>query len=393
MEKINGQDYFLVADIGGTNSNLALIGREEGHFQLLREVVYPSKEINGIVEPLLKLYKQAQAKWGKFPLSACCVSAAGPVRNGVCRLTNARWLIDINELKTAFKIPIQLVNDFVAITSSLELLDLSNPETVVILNQAPCHAPIEKRSQLSSVPPPPKESTASPQQIAHQGHATAAPPPEGSVRLVLGAGTGLGVGFSTYQGNWQAHPSEGGQADFSPFNAPSARLRNFLVEKLGRLRDEDLISGNGLANIYSYLRHCQNQKKHPDHLELPTTKLQDHLDTAEPSEQPKLIGQGANKGDKLCETTLAWFAQLYGQVTARYALLLLPKHGIFLAGGVTQRYQSALLKNQAFMKSFTHATHTEASQLLKTLPVYLIREYSTSLYGAAVIAATAADRQ
>jgi len=78
--------------------------------------------------------------------------------------------------------------------------------------------------------------------------------PQGT-RLVVGAGTGLGVCMLNWQGNaYAVHASEAGHADFAPLDATQDALLAALREPFGRVSYERIVSGPGLLRIFSFLQ-------------------------------------------------------------------------------------------------------------------------------------------
>ncbi|MBP7617785.1 MAG: glucokinase, partial [Geothrix sp.] len=164
----------LVADVGGTNLNLALLAPEGPRYRLLRKARYSTQEEVSLLGPLQRFLAGAPSL---RPLRAC-FSGAGPVLDHRIHLTNAPWDIDASALERSLGVPVHLVNDFTALSCGVLQLDLEDPSQVTPL--------------------------------AHGDGSLPAADPRG-LALVVGAGTGLGVGFvvRSAQGA-RAFPSEGG---------------------------------------------------------------------------------------------------------------------------------------------------------------------------------------
>ena len=77
----------LVADIGGTNTRLALCDTPDAPQQVarFRNAEFPSLDM------VLRHYLDGL---GHPPVQAACVAVAGPVRHGVGRMTNLDWAMD-----------------------------------------------------------------------------------------------------------------------------------------------------------------------------------------------------------------------------------------------------------------------------------------------------------
>ena len=69
----------LAGDIGGTNTNLGLVGYKKGKFTLILETVFPSATLTSLAEPLAETLKIAKEHSPELKPEYCCISAAGPV--------------------------------------------------------------------------------------------------------------------------------------------------------------------------------------------------------------------------------------------------------------------------------------------------------------------------
>ncbi|MEO1704487.1 MAG: glucokinase, partial [Pseudomonadota bacterium] len=116
----------IVADIGGTNTRVALA---EGR-TLLPETIrkYPNKDYPGL-ESVLKDYIAAE---DDVDTAACCVAIAGPVRDGVGTLTNLNWTIDKEMLRRATQAEtVAVLNDLQAPGHALGHIDPANLTTII----------------------------------------------------------------------------------------------------------------------------------------------------------------------------------------------------------------------------------------------------------------------
>ncbi len=126
---------FLVADVGGTNTRLALAddqGKLSGPIAHFANADYRS--FADVVDTFFARQKISR-------VSACCVAMAGPVTAGQARLTNLDWHISVAELRriTGTEHAI-LMNDLTALGCSLSLLrpsgvkQIFQPETDIYRN-------------------------------------------------------------------------------------------------------------------------------------------------------------------------------------------------------------------------------------------------------------------
>ncbi|SHJ19856.1 glucokinase [Wenxinia saemankumensis] len=198
----------LVADIGGTNTRVALA---DGRAVLPDSVRRYSNGDHPGLESVLRLYCQEE---GVDP-TAACVAVAGPVRDGRATMTNLDWTIDRGTLTRA-----------------------TRAERTAILNdlQAQGHAighiPAEN---LIEVIPFPEAS-------------------EHAAKLVIGVGTGFNAApvFETGAGRL-VPPSESGHVNLPVRDARDMRLCDFVSTAHGFPAVEDVLSGRGLERVYAWL--------------------------------------------------------------------------------------------------------------------------------------------
>ncbi len=181
------------------------------------------------------------------------------------------------------------------------------------------------------------------------------PLPQG-VRAVLGAGTGLGEGFMAWQGDgYRVFPSEGSHADFAPADEKQDLLLQCLRRKYGHVSWERVVSGPGLADIYRCLGGGDAE--------------------------PARIADAAQKGsDHLAAAALGLFVAAYGAEAGNLALKLLPRGGVYIAGGIAPQILPKL-KEGGFMDAFR--AKGRFAGLLATLPVHVVKNPRVGLLGAA----------
>ena len=187
----------LVGDIGGTNARFALW--RDDHLEAVQ--VLATADFSG-PEQAIMAYLQAQ---GLPPgaIGSVCLACAGPVGGDLFRFTNNHWSID----RAAFCQRLQvdellLINDFSAM--ALGMTRLTERERMVVCEgQAQAERPV----------------------------------------LVIGAGTGLGVGTLLEQadGRWLVLPGEGGHVDLPVGSPREAELWQILHRQLGHVRAEDVL--------------------------------------------------------------------------------------------------------------------------------------------------------
>jgi glucokinase len=334
----------LAGDIGGTNANLALIGKKGGTFTLLMDRHYRTKEEPSLIEPLGRFLAEAEREHEGMRPELCCISGAGPVVDGRIVLTNAPWAIEAKAVESAFSIPTILINDFTAVSYGVLLLDPANPE-----------------------------------QITRLPHGDGSlPRPQNGVRLVVGAGTGLGVGYVVKVRNRvEALPSEGGHVTLPVYDDESRGFQRWLEAKYGFVPGAEAgVSGQGIGNIFAYLADREAAAGN-----VPGLAAKDILDSPE-AERPALVAQAASS-DLLCAKSMDMFVKLYARVAADGTASFLPSGGVFLAGGIPAKNEERFLEGGRFMAMFERSYAKHIRAILAKTPVMIVKDYSISLYGAA----------
>ena len=329
----------LVADVGGTNTTVALLDTS-GHseYRIVEKHRVGSQEIGGLAEALFS----AAETW-KISLpdvaTQLVVSAAGPVQDNRAQLTNVSWPVDGNALRGKLEIPVSVINDFTAVCYGIPVFLESAPEKIELLPGSP--------APRQTVP--------------------------GDVMAVVGPGTGLGVGFLFRRRNsFQAIPSEAGHMTFAPTDETSRRLQRFLENEGPSLGWEPFVSGRGLASILSFLTSTESD---PTQEALRIAGL--------PSQERPAAVAAAADSDPICAKAVDLFVRLLGNFCSNIAVAGLPRAGLFLAGGVTIRNPEWFEDPHGFLEAFHSNYHPSLRKTLSEIPVALVRDYAISLYGAA----------
>jgi glucokinase len=264
--------YSLLADIGGTNTRVALAQGTE----LLPDTIrrYSNADFPGL-ETVLSGYL---AEEGNPDCTGACVAAAGPVRDGVATLTNLDWTIDGATIARA-----------------------AQAETVAVLNdlQAQGHAlghlAPEKLTTILDGP------DAGPQ----------------AAKLVIGLGTGFNCApvYETPGGRF-VPPAEAGHANLPIRTEMELELCRELGDVHGFPAVEEVLSGRGLVHTYAWLSRRAGTPR-----EVTSTEIFD---------------AAASGTDPLAEEALRIFVKLFGTVTGNLALIHLPFGGIYLIGGMAR---------------------------------------------------------
>ncbi|WP_172295293.1 ROK family protein [Pseudoruegeria sp. HB172150] len=266
--------YSLVADIGGTNTRVALAeGLDIVHGTVRR---YRNAEYPGL-ETVLREYLESE---DDVDCAGACVAVAGPVRNGVGQLTNLDWRIDTDTLARATQAEtVSILNDLQAQGFALEHLKPESLQTVIPMPDA--------------VPD--------------------------ATRLVVGAGTGFNSAtvYHTRKGRI-VPPAEAGHANMPIRNEADLRLAKFVETAHGFPGIEDVLAGRGLERIYAWLGHEQGAVR-----EVRAKEIMEAL---------------AEGSDPRAEETARVYVRLLGSVVGNLALTMLPFGGIYLIGGVATAF-------------------------------------------------------
>lgn len=272
--------YSLVADIGGTNTRVALAdGRRivDGTIRRYRNAEFPG------LESVLTRYIADEG--GVDPIAAC-VAVAGPVRDGRATLTNLDWTIDKDTLARATK-----------------------ARTVAILNdlQAQGHAlGYIEASKIRSILPGPADNA-------------------NAAKLVVGVGTGFNAApvYDLEHGRIVT-PSESGHANLPIRTEMELRLCQFVSTAHGFPAVEDVLSGRGLERVYAFLGQEAGDPRE--------CAAQDIMTACASSADPRAV-QAAEL-----------FSRILGTVCGNLSLIQLPFGGVYLVGGVARAFAPHLTR-------------------------------------------------
>ena len=192
-------------------------------------------------------------------------------------------------------------------------------------------------------------------------------------RLVVGAGTGLGVGLLCPLGNgrYEAYPTEGGHMAFAPTDETQEALLRHLRGLHGRVSYERLVSGPGLVAIYRFLL---------EHLQAPP-EAQVLLQTPDPA--AAISTEALAQEDSPAARALDIFIDAYGAVAGDLALATLATGGVYIAGGIAPRLLPRLRRGD-FLGAFLRKGRM--SRLVASMPLHVVTDPAVGLTGAVVAA-------
>jgi glucokinase len=323
--------HVLAADIGGTKTIMALAARGKPWSTVVAERTYASRDFSMLEAVIQNFMARPEVAENAGNVAAACFAVAGPVVGSGTTLTNLGWRIDAREIAARFRLPaVTLVNDFAA--AGLGLPRLAGSDLVTLQHGLP------------------------------REHGT---------RLVIGAGTGLGVGWLTWDGSrYRPHDSEAGHADFAPLDDLQDRLLVSLRRNFGRVSWERVVSGPGLMRIFSFLQEAGMESPSREMIEASKRR----------PDATEVIGEfGLARRDPLAVRALDLFVATYGAFAGNAALATLAHGGVYVAGGIAPKIVEKLQEG-TFMRAFNDKGRF--SDLLKTLPVYVVMNPKVGLYGA-----------
>jgi glucokinase len=319
----------LAGDVGGTKTQLALyepgsLPRSPSSQQRLPSRDFPSLEA---------LIGEFLARTRVQP-TRVVLGIAGPVVNNQCEATNLPWRMSGDQLGQSLGgARVTLMNDLV--TTSWGLGELSDADLETL----------------------------------HEGQ------PANGNRALIAAGTGLGEALIVRDGErWLPCASEGGHADFGPRNPLEDQLLEWHRTRHGRVSYERILSGPGLADLFRFLRDARRGDEPAD--------VAREFDTA--ADPAVVVTQSALEGrSERASLALELFCDIYGAEAGNVALKFLAVGGLFVGGGIAPKIRPVLASGR-FTRAFLDKGRLKP--VLEQIPVRLIRDENTSLWGAARVA-------
>lgn len=269
----------LLADIGGTNTRVALADGAEVRIDSIRRFPNGDYQARGqdIAQVLRDYLDQTGARVG-----GVCVAAAGPVQDGVATMTNLDWVIDAAKLTGATgATKVAILNDLQAQGQALGHIPAANLRRVV-------EGPVKP----------------------------------GAPMLVVGLGTGVNAApvHPGPQGR-VVPPSECGHVSMPVRSEEDFQLARFIEARLRAEGDaphagvEEVLAGRGLANLHAFAAHAAGE-------------------TASLTSAEVLVAAAA--GDATATHAARLYIHILAQMLADLALIHLPYGGIHLIGGMSR---------------------------------------------------------
>lgn len=262
----------LVADIGGTNSRLAVAStyRKDSKIELENILKFKNSDFKNFEEIITKYLSTKDG----LEINRMCVAAAGIVSNTVVEMSNLNWKITVSSLQTAANVEkVFIINDLQAQGYALDFIN-------------------------------PKEL----EKLIDGSHSTS----ESDTKLVCGMGTGFNVAiaYKTAFGTF-VPASEYGHARITVANEGQNSIIKHLEKKSPFVSYENILAGLGLNRLDQFL----NQRN---------------------DRSPADILAAAEAGDLQAKEVGNQLAGFAGQAFGDFALMNMALGGVYLIGGVAR---------------------------------------------------------
>lgn len=319
----------LLVDLGGTNVRFALVDPARRNPLAGQPVQrFRVADFSDLAQAARSFLADMDAAAGRAVLAV-----AGPVAGDRVNMTNHPWVISRRALMAELGLDdLMMVNDFAAMSLSLTLLEASDARPLGLPRLAP------------------------------------AVPDKARTFAVLGPGTGLGAGALLWR-DGRAFPlqTEGGHVGFAPMGEQEIALLRHLARDFGRVSNERLLSGAGLANIYLSLAAMSGAV----------------VDDAAPEAITRRAAEGS---DPLAERALGIFCDVLGSVAGDLAMAYGAWDGVYLAGGLAA-VAWPWLEQGGFRRRFEDKGRY--ADVLARVPTLVITHPEPGLLGAAAFARSA----
>jgi glucokinase len=324
----------LAGDIGGTKTNLAIFSPESLSRGVGLRAALAQGTFASANHPSLEAIAREFLSQVELEIDRAAFGVAGPVVDDRAQITNLPWVIDAARVREALALSsVELLNDLEAIASAVPFLASDDLHTLNV----------------------------------------GQPEHDGAI-AVIAPGTGLGEAYLTWKGGrYHAHASEGGHTSFAPNDPLQIDLLRYLQERFGHVSWERVCSGQGIPNIYAFLKDS-GRAQEPEWL---AERLATAVDPA-----PVISGAALNGETdcEICSATLDLFVSLLGAEAGNLAITILATGGVYLGGGIPPRILP-LLERGRFMDAFRYKGRM--ADLLVQMPVHVIMNPKAALLGAA----------
>jgi glucokinase len=331
----------VAGDIGGTKTVLAIFDQTASGLRSIREQAFPCADFPSLEAVLDAFLRERDHE----ALVGACFGVAGPVVDGVAKITNLPWVIDTAKLSAKLGgLPVRLLNDLQS--TALGTLALG-PESFAELQPGKAD-------------------------------------PTGTI-AVIAPGTGLGEAMLLWDGaRYISLPSEGGHADFAPGTDDEIDLLHYLRKLHGHhISYERVLSGPGIGDLYGFVRGKESFGFGPE-----PVWLAQQIATGD--RNAVVATAAVDNKDPACVKALQMFAEILGAEAGNVALRGMATGGVVIGGGIPPKILPVLQAGglvQRFNDKGRFSNWTKALGLRVTL------EPRASLLGAAHYVATSKDHK
>ena len=285
----------LVADIGGTNSRLAIAitSKKDKQIRLKNILKFKNSDFNNFDE-VIKRYLTIS---DENSINRICVAAAGIISDTTVEMSNLNWKITVPSLQKTTKIDqVFIINDLQAQGYALDFIEPND---------------LEKLIEGSYSPGP---------------HDT---------KLVCGMGTGFNVAiaYQTAFGTF-VPASEYGHARTTTATEKQKLMIKQLEESSSFISYENILAGSGLNRLDQVLNQRQDRT-------------------------PSDILAAAEKGDLKAKEVGSELAGFAGQAFGDFALMNMALGGVFLIGGVARALMPYLKENNFKQNFYNRGNFSE----------------------------------
>ena len=307
----------LVSDVGGTNARFGLVEHRDGPLTIIARL--RTDDFDSLADAASEATKALETK--PKSLIAC---GAGPVDGLKLKLTNAKWHIDGNrEARQLGLTSGLLLNDFEAQALTLPAI---KPDWLHVIGP-----------EIQPGPGP---------------------------RLILGPGTGLGIGaLIENDGRHVPVSSEACHIDFGPVGAEEEAFWPHLERVFGRVTTESVMNGAGLVRIHKA-----------------RTAALDRVSNSQ--DGPSITAAALSDHNSFEAQTVAAYWRIIARFSGDMAITFAATGGVTLAGGILPRI-AGLLDSGQFRKTFENKAPVAA--LAKRVGTALLINPDAVLHGMAMI--------
>ena len=318
----------IYGDIGGTKTLLQMAEIKNDSIYTQETYRYFNSKYKSFSDIFTDFMSKTGITQADCESASACFAVAGPVVNQQAQLTNLTWQMDAARISYLFSIPcVKLLNDFEAVAMAVGTL--SSDDLVTL-----------------------QEGYAIPR----------------AMRVVLGAGTGMGVAWLVWQDNdYRPISTEAGHIDFAPTTDLQIQLLESLQKRFNHVSVERVLSGAGLTHIFNFL-----QTDTMEFSNLVPIQIAEDNGAA-------ITTLATEQNHPVAIRTLELFAEIYGAYAGNLALAGLCRNGVYIAGGIAPKILN-IIRTGGFMRGF--CDKGRFSELMCEIPVRIIINPAVGLLGA-----------